>query len=73
MGSASGPVGRYSERRWIAAVGASGPEGRSGVVQEPGLELLISGNLELTLDKKDVITAWSFEGKYRDLCAELSD
>jgi hypothetical protein len=49
-----------------------GEQGPSGVVQEPGLELLTDGKLEYTLGSNDVLTAFSLEGTYIDLCAELS-
>lgn len=51
----------------------SGEPGPSGVVQEPGLELLVSGKLELTFDSNDAVTAFSLNGTYDDLCALLSD
>ena len=39
----------------------SGEPGPSGVVQEPGAELLLSGNLSYTVTSENVLTAFSFE------------
>jgi len=50
--------------------GEPGPE---GIVQEPGVELLTSGRLEYTLTSEGVLTEFSLDGTYVDLCAELSD
>jgi hypothetical protein len=58
-------------RIWIALF--AGDEGPTGVVQEPGLELLFSGTTEATFNKKNVITSFSYTGEYQDLCALLSD
>ena len=58
-------------RIWIALY--PGDQGPSGEVQEPGAEFLFSGTVEFTYNKRGVITAFSYEGEYSDLCAELSD
>jgi hypothetical protein len=51
-----------------------GDQGPAGLVQEPGLDLLFSGTLEFTLDPEtNVITAFSLNGTYKDLCALLTD
>lgn len=50
-----------------------GEPGPSGVVQEPGLELLVSGRLNVTFDSNGAVTAFSLRGTYDDLCALLSD
>jgi hypothetical protein len=50
-----------------------GDAGPSGVVQEPGAELLVSGRLNFTLNEQGVLTAFSLNGMYQDLCALLSD
>lgn len=55
---------------WMALY--PGEAGPSGVVQEPGLELLVSGTLEFTVTRKDVVTYFSLTGTYDDLCALLT-
>jgi hypothetical protein len=50
-----------------------GEPGPSGVVQEPGLELLVSGTLDYTLNRKGILTSFSLVGTYNDLCALLTD
>ncbi len=49
----------------------SGEPGPSGVVQQPGAELLLSGKLRYTVTSENVLTAFSFEGTYQDLCQLL--
>lgn len=49
-----------------------GEPGPSGVVQEPGLELLTYGKLEFTLDGNGALIAFSLKGTCTDLCEELS-
>jgi hypothetical protein len=49
-----------------------GDLGPSGVVQEPGLELLTSGNLEFTIDSNDAIIAFVLHGTSTDLCEQLT-
>ena len=49
-----------------------GEPGPSGVVQEPGLWILTNGTVEYTLDQSGALTAFSLDGTYSDLCAELS-
>ncbi len=49
-----------------------GEPGPSGVVQEPGLELLLSGKVNVTFDENGVLTAFSLDGTYTDLCEKLS-
>ena len=56
---------------WMALF--PGDAGPSGVVRDPGLELLVSGTLEFTLNRKDVVTSFSLTGTYDDLCALLMD
>ena len=43
------------------------------MVQEPGAELLLSGKIKFTLNNEFVVTAFSLNGKYDDLCALLTD
>lgn len=50
-----------------------GEAGPSGVVREPGLELLVSGALQFTITSKNVVTSFSLTGTYDDLCALLVD
>jgi hypothetical protein len=50
-----------------------GDQGPSGEVQEPGLDLLLSGTMEFTVNGENVITAFSLRGTHQDLCAFLSD
>jgi hypothetical protein len=57
--------------KWIRLY--PGEPGPDGVVREPGAELLVSGTLEYTLDRKGVLTAFSLNGTYDDLCALLSE
>ena len=58
-------------RIWLAFY--PGDQGPTGVVQEPGLELLFSGTIEFTVNRKEVFTAFAYTGEYQDLCALLSD
>jgi hypothetical protein len=56
---------------WLALY--PGDAGPSGVVQEPGAELLLSGRLSYTFStRENLVTAVSIEGTYQDLC-ELLD
>ncbi len=42
------------------------------MVQEPGVELLLSGTVNMTFDENWAVTAFSLNGTYTDLCAKLS-
>jgi len=61
---------RITGRIWFPLY--PGEPGPSGVVQEPGLELLISGTVNATFDENGAVTAFSLDGTYTDLCAKLS-
>jgi len=56
---------------WIALY--PGEPGPSGVIQEPGAELLVSGRLTITFDENFVVTAFSLNGTYDDLCALVTE
>lgn len=50
-----------------------GEPGPSGVVQEPGLWIVTYGTLQYTLDNDGALTAFSLDGTYTDVCAELTE
>lgn len=49
-----------------------GEPGPTGVVQEPGLWIVTYGRLEYTVTTEDVATAFTLEGTYTDVCAQLT-
>jgi ABC-type transport system substrate-binding protein len=50
-----------------------GDQGPDGEVGEPGAALAFSGKVQLTIDADtDFYTAFSYQGRFTDLCAELA-
>jgi hypothetical protein len=51
-----------------------GDEGPGGVVGEPGAALAFSGNVQVTIDADTgAYRAFSYEGTFTDLCAQLAE